>query len=217
MCAEVLRSSADCGGPRLGRRRFLQLAAASGVLAAGHAPGGVAGAGEPLRLQGFVYDVSRPYSAAIARAMAARGVRTFATCGSLTALWQNFLHEGWKTAPMPLAGATDYESLFTLEVLALDFGMRVVLRGTHLELAQGVVAHEITAPPAALVASGLAGDAPWHQSLARALTSVRTGSEVAGSLRIGADALRAGSPRGGGESPLYSWIIAPRGLLAARA
>jgi hypothetical protein len=110
------------------RREFLQVglaAAAALPFAALHASRASAA---PAALYKAIFDERFPAGRAFAVDSKRRGVATHAIRGDVTALWYHDLYYTWRNGPAPIAGVTRAESLFCLEVLARDAGMRVVRR-----------------------------------------------------------------------------------------
>ncbi len=75
-----------------------------------------------------VYDERFADGRTYAAQAAARGWATAAVRGDVTDLWFHDLSQRWKQGAAPIAGLTTEASLFCLEQLARDAGMRVVSR-----------------------------------------------------------------------------------------
>jgi hypothetical protein len=73
----------------------------------------------------FVYDERFPDACAFANAAAARGISTVTIRGDITRLFFDDLDLRWRKGPVVLAGYTTPVSLFCLDLLARDRGMRV--------------------------------------------------------------------------------------------
>lgn len=121
------------------RREFLQTGVAASVLMA---TGGVASAAanaEP-RPSLIVIDERFPESVAFGRSREHRGapLRMLERDrrGDITSLWYHDLYYRWEQGPMAMAGLTTAGSLFCLQLLAQDKGMRLVARE---EQADGLV------------------------------------------------------------------------------
>jgi len=127
------------------RRAFLHLAIGTAAISpfvdplfdTGNLP---AAAEEPMPLHRFVFDERFDMSVAAARRMQRRGINICGIRGDVTALWYHDLYHRWKRGPAPLAGVTTHESLFCLEVLARDAGLRVVKRRDQAGLVSWVIA-----------------------------------------------------------------------------
>ena len=75
-----------------------------------------------------VFDARFPKSRHLAGVVAGPSARLAAIRGDVTALWYHDLYFAWQRDAAPVAGVTSIESLFCLELLARDAGMRVTLR-----------------------------------------------------------------------------------------
>ncbi|MBN1238694.1 MAG: hypothetical protein JXB36_09335 [Gammaproteobacteria bacterium] len=205
------------------RRQFIQsglaLSAASlpavSALAAQAAPGG---ASQTLRLERFVVDVRLPQAVELARHAAIRGIPVAETSGDLTEIWRGDFAPRWKQAPMALAGATTRGELFVLETLANDHGMRVVYRGRHDGSKRARARHRLSGPAEVLAgatarAHGFSRGFSWS-ALAGALAACPVGLTPTARLELETEAV---APGPAGDEPLYTWIIAPRAALTARA
>jgi hypothetical protein len=100
----------------------------------------VGGSEGPDDLCKFVFDERFDASVAAARRHERRGVAVYGIRGDVTALWYHDLYHRWKRGPAPLAGVTTHESLFCLDVLARDAGLRVVNRRDEAGLVSWVIA-----------------------------------------------------------------------------
>ena len=81
-----------------------------------------------LEVYRAVYDSRFASGRAFAAQALARGWTTVAIEGDVTQLWYHDLALRWREGPAPIAGVTAANSLFVLEHLARDAGMRVVSR-----------------------------------------------------------------------------------------
>jgi hypothetical protein len=164
-----------------------------------------------LRLEHFVFDNRFAFAVAVAQYAARAAVHPAETAGDLTALWYDRLDLEWRRAPAALAGVTTQAGLFVLETLAADHGMRVIYRGRHGLLQDGVVGHSLTGP-AALVAQPFAGSA--ISDCARRLGSAMTRCPI-GAVTAQCEFTTPADHSAAHSEPLFSWVIAPR-LAAAR-
>ena len=82
----------------------------------------------PLAIHRAIYDERFDAGHAFAVQARRRGWSVRAIRGDVTDLWFNELSVRWKQSPAPIAGLTAKNSLFCLERLAWDAGMRVVSR-----------------------------------------------------------------------------------------
>jgi hypothetical protein len=113
------------------RREFIQLGfAAASVPALLRASMGLPNSAPPLRTDSAIYKVIFEESSTAARRFAAeaarRGLRTHGICTDITDLYYNDLSLRWREGPVTLAGMTGKDSLFCLEMLARDRGMRLM-------------------------------------------------------------------------------------------
>jgi hypothetical protein len=111
------------------RRTFLQIALGGATLA----PLAVRdaldrSAGASPRLYKAIFDRRFPASIAFALDAERRGVPVHGIAGDVTALWYHDLYFAWRRGPAPIAGVTTEASLFCLEMLARDAGLRVTGR-----------------------------------------------------------------------------------------
>jgi hypothetical protein len=167
--------------PSLPRRRWLQAAAATGVLAPGlHLQAGEATDRPPVQA---VFDRRLPGGSAFAANAGALGLPSRGFEGDITQLWFGDLATALAAPTGPwLIGHTALEPLVCLEQMAADLRYATVVRIEHRPLPGGTE-HHLTAPPAALAAlrGWLEGAADWRQSLATALTAA-AGTGVPGRL-----------------------------------
>jgi len=82
----------------------------------------------PLWPYRAIYDARFEAGHRFARDAAIRGWITRAIQGDVTEVWYHELAVRWKRGPVPIAGLTTPQSLFVLERLAWDVGMRVGAR-----------------------------------------------------------------------------------------
>jgi hypothetical protein len=134
----------------IGRRGFLQLGpaalASTLVLDWNKALGAVAPNGSSTIKRGIV-DQRFAISAAFGRTLADQGIRTTDVRDDVARLWYDDLRTELRTTQAPFAGLTDRSTLFCLEELARDVGMRVVVRVDHLIDTDGRVQHDVTGSP----------------------------------------------------------------------
>jgi hypothetical protein len=192
------------------RRDVLRATAALPLVAAPFARA-LAAARESLALERFVFDVRFAESGAIAEHIGRLGVALAPVADDLMTLWYDDLDLKWRKAPMALAGVTLEDALFVLETFALDRGMHVVYRGEHGLVEDGRIKHRL-AGPAALIELLEPLPAEWESALAKALTECPLGAlETAR-----AELVSPGAALSLRDVPLYSWIIAPRTVVATR-
>jgi hypothetical protein len=84
-----------------------------------------------LRLDQVFFDARRPHALAFAETARQLGARTRAIWGEPGDPWHQEIFRRWKTKRVPIAGITDFRSLFLLQIMAADVGLRPVLRIHH--------------------------------------------------------------------------------------
>jgi hypothetical protein len=173
--------------------------------------GALAAARESLELERVVFDVRFAEPGAIAEHVKALGVALSPVADDLMTLWYDDLDLKWRKAPMALAGVTLEDALFVLETFALDRGMHVVYRGEHGLVEQGRIVHRL-AGPAALIQRLEPLPPKWEGALAKAMTECPLGAPQTARAELVTD----GAPLSLRDVPLYSWIIAPRGVVSSR-
>ena len=107
------------------RREFVQTGMAAAVLAP--FPAAAAAFASP-QLYKFIFDEHFPASVRVAQRAAHSGVAIHGIRGDVTGLWYHDLYFAWKKGPVPIAGITRADSLFCLEILARDAGLRLKSR-----------------------------------------------------------------------------------------
>jgi hypothetical protein len=112
------------------RRRFLEVSL--GACAAAIRP--ISGQPRTVFYYKAVFDERFEEPCAFAAGAAARRIPTAPIRGDITSLFFDDLDRRWKRGPVLLAGYTTPASLFCLDLLARDRGMRVC----HWETAPGV-------------------------------------------------------------------------------
>jgi hypothetical protein len=128
----------------------------------------------------------------------------------VTQLWFTELHPSWQSSQSTVAGLTSYGTLFCLERLAWDHGMRIVYRAKHARSPRGTI-HEFSGNADSLVARiCTAPFNPWPHHVARWLLQDWPVSGAAGNppptnLRCQSRTDRF-TPTGSVQ--LYSWVIA---------
>lgn len=119
------------------RRQFLEGAIAATATASMLAPGVVTALGTGVRGSsleiGFgVFDERFAAGHIFADELHRHAVRTAAISGRVHAVWNDELHARWRDAKTPTVGITDARSLFLLEMMAADAGLRVIHRAHHI-------------------------------------------------------------------------------------
>lgn len=151
-----------------------------------------------------VFDERFQESLAFAGEMQSRGVITSGIRGDVAKLWYQDLRAHLLQAPVPIAGLTDRVSLFCLEELARDVGMKVFFRVDHTVDQSGYVQHEATGPASVVEATRtLAAGAGFGSAMA--VLACRC--EVSGPAD-GAAQKRTGPFSPENRTALVSWVIA---------
>ena len=162
-----------------------------------------------LPLHAIYFDERFAATLAFGREVARLGGRTQAMSGTVHDFWYNDLAPRWRTQPIAIAGMTDPQAIFLLEMMAADVGMRVVFRGHHVPRSEGRYAHEGFGPPgarSAVAALGVATTA-WTAGAARIVADWPL---AACSMAAGTGTnVTAAASRAVGRDALVSWIIAP--------
>ena len=109
------------------RRQVLKAGLASSVLPVG-ALASAARAAQPLKIHRAVFDSRFAAGRAFAAEAQAKGWTTTAIQGDVTDVWYHHLHARWRKGPAAVAGVTAADSLWVLERLAWDAGLRVTSR-----------------------------------------------------------------------------------------
>jgi hypothetical protein len=123
----------------------------------------------------------------------------------VTDLWYHEFSLRWREAPSLIAGVTLSTSLFCLETLAHDHGMRVWFRAAHNYLPKGYVEHVVSGPER-LVRQAAAFEPDWGTEFARFVSAIPLPASPKSEKRI-VEPVEARSSEPG---PMVSWIIGPR-------
>ena len=120
--------------------------------------------------QRAVFDERFAQCRAFASELNSAGVLTSAIRGDVAELWYSDLRAHLSENRLPVAGLTDRTSLFCLEELARDVGMRVIFLAEHImDRQQDGHARHSAVGPASLVAvtRSLPPDAEFGRAMAR--------------------------------------------------
>jgi hypothetical protein len=160
-------------------------------------------AGEGL-LQRALYDERFPESVAFANELNRRGVLTAGVRGDIAALWYQDLQILLRRAREPIAGLTDRATLFCLEELTRDVGMKVSVRVDHTIDKNGYVQHQAVGPaPLVEVTRELRPEQEFGRDMAVLLDS----HDVRRPVYIAAQK-RTGPFSAADQTALVSWTIA---------
>ena len=154
-----------------------------------------------------IFDHRYRDSIAFAEAAGKLGVTTEGIRGDITDLWYHDLYHEWKKGPAPIMGMTDDASLFCLQILAQDQGMRVVLRVDHNFLSSSEVEHVITGmngiPEAA---ANLCDDGPaWNVRMSDVIMQCPGNRSRTNPTRLVSRLVRQDET----QERLVTWVIAP--------
>jgi hypothetical protein len=186
------------------RRQIVQLALSAG--AALPCFKAFAGAQPSLRLYQALYDERSVHTASFATAASRRGVAVQATRGDVTDIWFSELQPEWQQRQSAVAGLTDYHSLFVLDMMAQDAGMRAVYIAAHRPGARGVFEHRLFGPHELVrQASVEVTGRDWASSAAAIV--MRCPAEVSVAARHSSIAEARNCEFAAAD--LVSWVIAP--------
>jgi hypothetical protein len=190
------------------RREFLQAGIAAIPLIGVGLPAGSFVTERPsLPLYKTIFDERFPGSVAFAAEMRRWGSPVHAIRADVTQIWYNDLYYRWRESPIAIAGMTTNRSLFCLDELARDAGLRVVHHADHRILADGSVDHEVFGVDGPQQSARLKdAGAHWGAEVANLIVSFLN-SPRAGFLPIRKTAdplISTNDPQ-----PLVSWVIAP--------
>jgi hypothetical protein len=150
-----------------------------------------------------VFDERFEECLAFAGEMKRMGIAISAVRGDVSGLWYEDLQACLREDRAPIAGLTDRITLFCLEELVRDVGMKVFFRVDHLIDASGLVQHEAMGPPSVVAATRmLAAESGFGQAMA--VLACRC--EMNGPREIAAQK-RTGPFSPENKSVLVSWLI----------
>jgi hypothetical protein len=156
--------------------------------------------------QRAVFDERFAECRAFAVEMNSAGALTSAIRGGVAELWYGDLRAHLSENRLPVAGLTDRTSLFCLEELARDVGMRVIFRAEHIiDREQDGYARHFAIGPASLVA--VTRSVPPGAEFGRAMARTVSRLDIS-EARDTAAQKRTGPFSPENKSALVSWIIA---------
>ena len=191
----------------INRRSVLKLSAASVAGALVNVPiraFGAIPADSHGSLYRAVFDERFEECLAFAGEMNRRGVTTSGIRGDVAKLWYEDLRARLRQGPGAIAGLTDRATLFCLEELARDVGMKVFFRVDHLVDKNGHVQQEAAGPASVVEATrALAAGPGFGQTMAvvACRCEVSRPTDIAAQKRTGPF-----SPEN--KTALASWVIA---------
>jgi hypothetical protein len=189
----------------LDRRRFIQSAAALTAIALPARPAAARAAA--MRFHRVIFDADFHQSRRFGVRAQSLGAQVQGIRGDVTDFWYDDLYCRWRLSPAPIAGMTRFDSLFCLEMLAADVGMRVIFRVHHCPHADGSTSHDVFGPLAHVRQIRLAqSEQEWVHTIAhRVMSWPAEKATISKACSNIADA-RA---KAVGPQTLISWIIAP--------
>jgi hypothetical protein len=194
------------------RRAFIQGSAAASsaaVLAAAldaWPAGALASASSRIDFYKVMFDREHPAALAFGQLAGNAGLAAQPIGRDVTALWNDDLYHRWRQGPAAIAGMTPPRVAYCLQVLAQGVGMRMVFRAEHVPMADGRLAHRLTAPRSVLDRAGLLdGASNWPRGAAELISDCPADLSAKSTLALS-------SPSPGGwtsRQPLVSWVMAP--------
>jgi len=126
--------------------------------------------------------------------------------GDVTETWLHQLRPLWEHAPASVGGVTAPATLFCLEQLAWEYGLRVVFHGEHVIMSSGDSEHRILRDTGRHLSSRrlMRAGARWPALIATAMTTPRATPRV----RLGPSGAGLEPPVYAGAQRVTSWIIA---------
>jgi len=163
--------------------------------------------------QRAVFDERLAECRAFAAELHSAGIVTSAIRGDVATLWYGDLRAHLSENRLPFAGLTDRASLFCLEELARDVGMRVIFRADHIIHQDGHARHTAVGPVSLVtVTNNVTRKLPPEAEFGRAMAGLLSQFDISALHGSGAGDTAA-QKRTGPFSPenkmaLVSWIIA---------
>jgi hypothetical protein len=151
-----------------------------------------------------IVETMSPMALAFGEEAVRLGLEPHGIKDDITDLWCHTLDLQWKRGPATLAGITLSTSLFCLETLARDYGMRVWFKAIHNGLPGGGFEHFL-AGPESLVRQAAAFGGQWSAGFAGMAASLPPLDASKWLKKNLESAARTREP-----GPMVSWIIAPR-------
>jgi hypothetical protein len=161
----------------------------------------------------LIYDSSLPQAQAFGTAAAGLGARAVGVTGDLGSTWMNFIEPAFRAGAGTIAGMTAAATLFCLEYMGRDYGMRVVYRIEHEPLDGGGYRHRLCGAEELADASVLLHAAgPDWPAVAAALAArgPAAGLPTPALPLVELQAQAAGTP-----PRLFTWLMAPAYAAAA--
>ncbi len=158
------------------------------------------------RVDRIVFDARRPHALEFADTARRMGVSTHAIRGDVADRGLEDLCTPWRTQRTAVAGITDFRSLFLLQAMAADAGMRAVLR-IHHRASGFAAAHDAFGAPAyrTWADACLAGSGErWASAAARLVLSLPQGGPA---VPRQTGNLGAADQHALGSRELVTWVI----------
>jgi len=185
------------------RREILQVALAAAAVLPGFKA--LAGAPGSMPLYKVLYDPRTPAGLSFAASAKRGGAPLHATRGDVTDVWFNELQPQWRQHRTATAGLTDFHSLFVLDMMARDAGMRAVYIATHRLCGRERFEHRLFGPHELVRQSSLVTDGyDWASTAAGIVTGFTGEVSVAAQHSSIADARNIELT----AHDLVSWVIA---------
>jgi hypothetical protein len=185
------------------RREILQAALAAAAVLPGFKA--LAAAPGSMPLYKVLYDPRTPAGLAFAASAKRSGSPLHATRGDVTDVWFNELQPQWRQHRTATAGLTDFHSLFVLDMMARDAGMRAVYIATHRLCGRDRFEHRLFGPHELVRQSSLVTDGyDWASTAAGIVTGFAGEVSVAAQHSSIADARNIELT----AHDLVSWVIA---------
>ena len=168
------------------RREFLQMSLAASALpaiAAARPENAAPSSDQDVGRGHVIVEAMSPMARAFGEEAVRLGLEPHAIKDDITDLWCHTLDLHWKRRPVPLAGITLSTSLFCLETLARDYGMRVWFKAIHDSLPGGGLKHSL-AGHNTLVRQAAAFGGPWSVGFAKWLPIFRRSIRANGSRKL---------------------------------
>ena len=195
----------------LDRRDFMQGAAITTATAATGLSVGAARAAT-MSFHKVIFDEDFDQSRLFGAAAQRLGAKVYSIRGDVTKLWYDHLYHRWRRSPAAIAGMTQHASLFVLEMMAADAGLRVIHRTHHQILSDGSMVHEAFGPAAHLRRTWFT-ESPstlWQSAWAcRAAQIIMSWPADAARISKAHSNIIEARLRAVAPNTLISWIIAP--------
>lgn len=165
-----------------------------------------------MRFHAIVYDERFEAGVAFARRLQYPGSDIQAIAGDITDLWYGDLYYRWRDEPVPIAGLTTHDSLFCLERLAWDHGLRLTYLAEHRQRSGGMAEHRLSGPQSlsmdieALRYSG----GKWPESVADLISRDPLAvSKPIPNIFVGNSGTSFVDSAQSDQKSLFTWVLAP--------